>query len=111
MANGYYDYHNSTAYTPYLGAGFGVQQARNSRYYVNNGTGVATPTLRGRSMAYQFMTGVSYEFETGITPMAVSLGYRYFTSPGINTHLRTAPGKFEFPNDSHNLELGGRIYF
>jgi len=113
MVNGYYDYHNQTALTPYIGAGIGEAYVKSSRTYQDTGTGEMTAAQKGWALAYQFMAGVNYETEVGVTPIDLTLGYRYFTGADVETDkaISTAPSKFKFNNDSHNLELGGKIYF
>jgi opacity protein-like surface antigen len=67
--------------------------------------------LKEWALGYQFMLGVNYGFRMGLTPFEVNLGYRYFTGQNGETKFKTEPGTVSFPNDSHNLELGARMYF
>jgi OmpA-OmpF porin, OOP family len=109
MLNGYYDWHNSSRYTPYIGAGIGIANVSNPRFY--NSGGSDTDTFEAWTMAYQFMAGLSYEINTGFRPIEIMVGYRYFTGEDAETDLPPAPGDHSLPNDSHNIELGGRIFF
>lgn len=111
MANAYIDLHNATNYTPYFGAGIGRANVKNPRYYFNPGLGLTTGKIAGWTNAYQFMTGVSYEYKNTVAPLHFSLGYRYFTGQDLEVRLNNAPGEFSVNNDSHNVELGMRIYF
>lgn len=111
MANTYIDLHNSSNYTPYVGAGIGRAHVKNPRYYTNPGLGLTTGKIAGWTTAYQFMTGVSYEITNNFAPIYFNFGYRYFTGQDLDVKLNNAPGKFSVNNDSHNVELGLRIYF
>ncbi|PZP40135.1 MAG: hypothetical protein DI585_01755, partial [Pseudomonas fluorescens] len=55
MANGYYDFQNSTAFTPYVGAGLGYGKVR----YGGFPAGVASSSED--TLAYQGIAGVGYE--------------------------------------------------
>lgn len=90
MANGYYDFHNRSKWTPSLGAGIGVAMMRSPKTTYNGTlnvtdttTGTTTavpivassPMLRGGAFAYQLKAGLAYE----VTPRAsVALQYRFF---------------------------------
>lgn len=110
MGNVYYDWHNSSAITPYVGAGAGMV------HIVTPITVIYIPTgeshrLREWTMAYQFMTGISYAIPD--SPFEVNFGYRYFTGQDGEVSFTTVPGgyKVKFNNDSHNIEVGIRLFF
>ena len=74
LANFYYDFHNSSAFTPYVGAGLGL---------AFNYLGVDVHAMDGRSasaderqtrFAWQVGAGVAYNFNEN---MAIDAGYRY----------------------------------
>jgi opacity protein-like surface antigen len=113
MLNGYIDLHNKTSYTPYFGAGIGKAYVKNPRYYRDNGTGETSDKLNVWATSYQFMTGINYEVSNFSFPFEINMGYRYFTSQDVKTtsSLSNFPSKLEFPNTSHNIELGFRVYF
>ncbi len=106
MVNGYYDYTNETSFTPYVGAGVGMRYTRAPVYYPN-----ASTFLKEWTIAYQFMTGISYEVATDFNPIIFNFGYRYVTGQDAETKFKTAPIKATYNNDSHNLELGGKFLF
>jgi opacity protein-like surface antigen len=114
MLNAYYDFANQTRLTPYIGAGVGVAQVSNDRFYIDGITGERTDTLEAFTLAYQLMAGVSYEIDSGMsTPIEFVLGYRYFTGADVEDEstLSSFPSDLSFPNDSHNAELGVRMFF
>lgn len=107
MLNTYYDYHNRTRFTPYAGAGIGKAYVKNPRFYTTGGGD--TGTLKGWTIAYQFMGGINYELDS--IPAELNLGYRYFTGQDLEKALPPASGNVSVPNDSHNVELGGKMFF
>jgi opacity protein-like surface antigen len=113
MGNVYVDMHNDSPYTPYIGAGVGAVHVKSPRYYVITSGPSIVENLRLKewTLGYQFMLGVNYEVRMGLTPFEINLGYRYFTGQDAETKFKTDGAKVEFPNDSHNLELGARMYF
>lgn len=98
MFNSFYDFTNSTRWTPYLGAGAGATR-------VDFSSGV--PGIDGEEtiFAYQFMGGLNYSPEM-IPFVDVGLGYRYFAS----LDPETVPG-LEVENASHNIELNAHFNF
>lgn len=114
MANAYYDFHNLTAITPYIGGGIGLNRVKASRYYTDTGTGEDSKVIQGWGTAYQFMAGLTYEFEIdNYVPVDFFMGYRYFTGEDIEdkSSLTNYPSDINFSNDSSNIELGARFYF
>ena len=111
MANAYIDLHNKTSFTPYFGGGLGAAYVKNPDFYVFNGQ--STGKLEDFVPAYQFMTGVNYDFNTSFAPVELFIGYRYFATEDIKvkSSLAAAPSTFTFPNKTNNFELGGRVYF
>jgi opacity protein-like surface antigen len=106
MANAYYDFHNSSNYTPYLGGGVGRAFIKAPVYYPG-----LQQFLKEWVLAYQFMAGVNYELETDINPIVFTFGYRYFSGQDPETKFNNAPITATYGNDSHNLELGGKFFF
>lgn len=100
MANGYYDIHNRSPITPYVGGGvgfsrFAVSTARdvNQTYYIKDQDLVFT---------YQLATGVSFDLNRRIT---MDIGYRYVGTNEADFENSTV--KY----DSHNFIVGARYYF
>lgn len=107
MLNGYYDFHNSSNFTPYLGAGAGVAFVKAPVQYDGYGQFLSVYTP-----AYQFMAGVSYMIDTGgLNPFIVHAGYRYFSGIDPEQDFKNFPITGTYSNDSHNFELGGKILF
>ena len=120
MANGYLQYPNSTFFTPYIGAGIGMAQVRSSLENIDAiiqqitlGQDLDAKGAREWVLAYQFMAGLNYEvpyFAMGKSE--IFLGYRYFTGQEAEDKSKLLPGaSITYRNDSHNAELGWRLYF
>jgi opacity protein-like surface antigen len=101
MVNGYYDFRNRSAITPYLGAGLG--EAR-----VSNPQGGGVVALKAWTPAYQLMVGASYTIPN--TPLEGFFGYRFFGCQ--DPSIRASSGSdYRFSNNANILELGARIFF
>lgn len=93
LANVYYDFHNSTAFTPYVGAGLGLA----FNYFgidVNYGNHGYSMDDRQTNFAWQVGAGVAYSFTDN---MAVDVAYRYLDLGYTEVN-------------SHNYETGIRPY-
>jgi opacity protein-like surface antigen len=92
MGNVYWDFANSTKFTPYVGGGIGL-----SKVDVEISSGGASASDNDTVFAYQAMAGVKYALTSQI---AVNVGYRYFatTDPKFGTT--------EVENQSHNVDIG-----
>lgn len=99
FANLYYDFNNSSRWTPYVGAGFGIT---NVEADLGNG-------LDDNSAAWQLLAGLTYA-PASMPQTAWSLGYRFhdlvddakFTTFGV-------PSEYEYSN--HSVEVNGRFRF
>lgn len=96
MTNVYYDLHTSTSFTPFVGAGLGIEKAEFSK---DPGYGITDKTGNGVSLAYQFKAGVSY-MPACWTHTSFTLAYDYFNagSPEFNA----GSGKEKLSNVSSN---------
>ena len=75
LANVYYDFHNSTAFTPYVGAGLGLAfNYFGVDWKYHNGTPGGSIDDRQTNFAWQVGAGVAYSFTDN---MAVDVAYRY----------------------------------
>ena len=90
MGNLYYDQHNSSDFTPYIGVGLGAVDV----------DGFDTV------FAYQAMGGVTYTIDK---QNEVFVGYRYFGAETVDD--TQVAGGVEFDYESHNAEIGYRIRF
>ena len=109
MMNGYYDFLNSSPWTPYLGGGVGAGHVALSDVGV---PAVSPFTVSGKDwqFAYQGIAGVRYS----LTPnLSASLDYRYFSTIDpkftVNTPIGSASGKLEY--HTHNIMLGLAYHF
>lgn len=102
MANTYYDFYNSSNWTPYVGGGLGYanHQFDSITIQTDDDDGV---------FAYQAMAGVAYAIEP-YNNVDVGLGYRYFGSDDISVRSSTG-NNVEMDYDSHNIEAFLRIGF
>lgn len=109
FVNGYYDFHNSTKFTPFASLGFGwlkdkIDQDRTTPLY----TGLAA--ARRSSLAWSVGAGASYKFNQNIS---LELSYRFidrakrnfkvYNSNNTTTRLQIKP--------THAVLLGVRIGF
>ncbi len=102
MANAFYDFHNNSQLTPYVGAGLGATfwDFDSAAVGVDNDDTV---------FSYQGMLGLYYSPQS-IPNTDWGIGYRYFATldPEFDTQ---AGGSLEHDYDSHNLELNARFRF
>ena len=107
LANVYYDFHNSTAFTPYVGAGVGLafnylgvdvhDNARNLGYSCDD---------RSTNFAWQVGAGVAYSFNEN---MAIDAGYRYLDLG--YTETKSYGQSIGIRPYNHEVMLGLRIGF
>lgn len=107
LANVYYDFHNSTAFTPYVGAGIGLafnylgvdvhDYATNMGYSCDD---------RSTNFAWQVGAGVAYSFNEN---MAIDAGYRYLDLG--YTETKTRGYNVGIRPYNHEVMLGLRIGF
>jgi outer membrane protein OmpA-like peptidoglycan-associated protein len=109
MANGYYDFLNSSAFTPYIGGGVGA--ARVSL----NSVGITAPVHASISadswqFAYQAIAGVRYSFNPN---WSLNLDYRYFST--LDPKFSGSFGGTHFSQTTqyhtHNIMLGLAYHF
>ncbi len=107
LANFYYDFHNSTAFTPYVGAGIGL--AFNylgvdvHDYGYDRGYSCDD---RSTNFAWQVGAGVAYSFNEN---MAIDAGYRYLDLG--YTETKSAGTSVGIRPYNHEVMLGLRIGF
>lgn len=103
MLNGYYDFVNHTAFTPYVGAGIGMAKLDLSVDPVGT-TGVDDS---GSGIALQGIAGIGYQLSDNWTG---GLEYRYFTVPDANLNTR-AGGGIDADYAAHTIMIGLRYTF
>lgn len=101
LVNGYYDFTNTTAFTPYISAGLGYANVEVNDF---NFAGSGEPDFSDDDsvFAYQFGAGVGYMVNENVT---IDLKYRYFATsdPEFDTS--------EVEVASHDIILGIRYNF
>jgi opacity protein-like surface antigen len=102
--NGYYDFRNSSSFTPFIGAGVGFSNVELSD--VNFFGGFSDLNDDDFVLAYHLDAGISYEINERFT---VDLKYRYFETedPEFDSYFGT--GEIEY--SSHNIYTGLRVSF
>lgn len=102
MGNLYYDFHNNSQWTPYVGGGFGMM----TWDFGSNTLGVEADD---QTFAYQGMFGLYYEPEL-LPDTEWGFGYRYFATsdPDFRTN---AGNSLSHDYDSHNIEFNARFRF
>ncbi len=98
MLNGYYDFKNKTAFTPYVGAGVGLARIRGRVTEI----GAKTTT----NLAWQAGAGVSYTLNKQFD---IDLGYRYLDNG--NVKLDYNDGKVDLKSKLHQVYTGLRFNF
>jgi outer membrane immunogenic protein len=95
LLNGYYDFTNISAVTPFVSAGFGFMKAKVEDAALHS-------NADGTSMAYQVGAGLSYALNYNL---ALDVKYRYLAA--IDLELEDT----EFDYSSHNVYGGIRASF
>jgi opacity protein-like surface antigen len=110
MTNAFFDFHNYTPVTPYVGVGIGFATLHMSNTYATNQTGTRTlmyPRDEDTVFAYQLGAGLDIALNRRFS---IDLGYRYFNTDwaSFSRNTLTSSGvRFE----SHNATVGFRTKF
>jgi len=99
MANGYLDFENQTAFTPYIGAGIGYAEVSANDLSV---AGIDIGSEDDSVFAYQFGVGVGY---SATESLIVEIAYKYFATSDPDFE------DTEAEYDSHNISIGIRYAF
>ncbi len=112
LANLYFDFHNSTAFTPYVGAGLGfgfttetIELDANGNFDGVSYNGSGSATSYNTNFAWQVGAGVAYSFNE---LMAADLGYRYMSFGVSDIDFLTNADTFA---SAHEISLGLRLNF
>lgn len=106
MANGYYDFHTNSSFTPYIGAGIGVGGMGFSKLPV---LGITDKASKDPVLAGQLMAGISYTPQM-MPSTSWSLGYNLFMSD--KPEFKTATGKVRLDNPMvSSVQLGFKYHF
>jgi opacity protein-like surface antigen len=101
LINGYYDFINSSAFTPYISAGLGFAQVEFNDLDINS-LGFSGSNDEDTVFAYQIGIGVGYAVTEKVT---IDIKYRYFGAE--NSEYNTTEAEFA----SNNFLFGVRINF
>lgn len=101
LINGYFDFINESAFTPYISAGLGYAQIDLNDFNIP-GSGDPDINKDDTVFAYQLGVGVGYAVTENVT---IDAKYRYFATE--NPELDTAEVEYA----SHNFIFGVRVYF
>lgn len=117
MLNGYYDFKNTTKFTPYLSAGLGVSRIENdistnpemfnSSEHISTDTSEHISTDTNNNFAWTAGAGVAYQVTKDV---ALDLAYRYVDAGEIETSL-SLDGATSADLISHDYSLGIRYNF
>ena len=108
MLNGYYDFTNSSAFVPYIGAGLGMAKVKFDNFGVD-----AIPDVLNDSksqFAYQFMAGGEYRFDD---KWGLFAEYRYFATEDVDVSTSTGTGTVSnsIAYNTNNVLIGARFMF
>jgi OmpA-OmpF porin, OOP family len=107
MGNAFYDFNNSTRFTPYIGGGVGA-----ARLHLDDFNSVGSPGLSASDwrLAYQGIAGVRYTIDPH---WSASLDYRYFatTDPHFSGSVAGVPSGLKTDYHTHNVMLGIAYHF
>lgn len=101
LVNGYYDIHNKTSVTPYIGGGLGMANVDLGAVYLDN-YGQLTRSVDDTVFAYHLTAGVAFPVTDSVS---LDLKYRYFAT----ADLEIDTGEVEY--SSHNFYAGVRVDF
>lgn len=112
MVNGFYDFHNESPVTPYLGGGMGVATLLLSD---TRGVDASSGTLNGHIFREDDDNVFAYQIGAGMDVainqrFSLDVGYRYFcTSKG--SFRKNWPNSTDLKFESHNAAVGFRVKF
>lgn len=101
LLNGYYDFANESAFTPFISAGLGFARVEVNDFNVS-GSGLPSTSYDDTVFAYQVGAGVSYAVHEKMT---LDVKYRYFVTSDPDFNTLTS----EY--SSHNIYAGIRLAF
>ncbi|MEM6682371.1 MAG: P44/Msp2 family outer membrane protein [Pseudomonadota bacterium] len=104
MANGYYDFKNDSAFTPYVGLGIGLGFV-DVDYSPSDTTIIQDSATK---FAYQLMAGATYDLNQST---GLYLGYRFRGTSSVGVEADLFSADFEIENTASILEAGVRFAF
>ena len=105
MVNAYYDFRNSSNWTPYMGGGIGY-----SRVDFDKLASAGMPLINDHddAFSYQLMLGVAYEFSPA---WAINVGYRFYATDNLGFTSSTGAPVSSGGTKVHNADIGVRFNF
>ncbi|MCR5815057.1 MAG: outer membrane beta-barrel protein [Desulfovibrio sp.] len=114
MANAYYDFHNDSPFTPYVGGGLGLAII-NSKYeaevFNNSGSSISDSyNTSNTALAYNLGVGCSYDFTDALT---ADFAYRFVGTSFHETDKSLGGTKFKvgMANYANEFSMGLRFNF
>jgi len=110
FVNVYYDFHNSSSFTPYVGGGIGIAFVSAEAKVKSGGLNVNLDADRQSNFAWNIGAGVAYAFNDNIS---LDLAYRYAQFGAAKTKKYTALGLYGKAENiaAHQIMLGARFTF
>lgn len=102
--NGYYDFRNSTAFTPYVGLGVGTRKLDVN--YRPSGVGIIDDD--DRVMVYQLSVGTLYALTDSLELLA---GITYVDGDDATVRSSLLPARFDINSESFNYRIGVKYNF
>ncbi len=106
LANVWYDFHNQSAFVPYLGGGLGVGWASGN---LDLGGGLTIDATSPAAFALQVGAGIVYDVSEHFS---IDVGYRFKAMTGLNPTV--SPNSYTVDQTSvasHNFQIGAVLYF
>jgi opacity protein-like surface antigen len=112
LMNGFFDFHNESPITPYVGGGMGFATVNLSN---TKGVEASTGALNFHILQDDEENAFAYQVGGGIEAalnrhLSLDLGYRYFGTSRVSFH-KEWPNSTDLKLDSHNVAVGLRIKF
>jgi opacity protein-like surface antigen len=119
LLNAYFDVKTGTVFTPYIGAGFGVNNSSLEGNFISGRYSVPVSTVSGWKPAWNIGAGVGIKIAKALT---LDIGYRYsdlgmfkgksglYLDDGTSV-WRVAEGEAKYDLTSHEATLGVRYTF
>ena len=111
MVNGYFDFENRTAFTPYIGAGIGYARVEIDGKATYGGSTTVKWDDHDSGLAYQLMAGVAWDLSDTIV---LDMSYRYLDCDDIEIAGTSNWGftvEDEIDYESHNFMIGLKWFF
>ena len=112
LANVWYDFHNQSAFVPYVGGGLGLGWVNGN--LETNFSGFNISATAPAALAFQVGAGVVYDVSDRFS---IDLGYRFKAMTGLDPTVTSqpfVPGSYTIDQTSvasHNFQIGAVLHF